>query len=225
MAFDYIQKTKNAYRSVEAAEEYRESYTGPITWKSLRFHFIAKRERLAVLDLLTIVRPGVLLDLPCGSGKLATVVASMRCKVVAGDVAAEMLPLARKAYDAAGIMEAALVLVDAERVADVLGNKAFDVAVCLRLMHRVPKEVRVSILGQLARVAKYAVISFGVDSWYLRIRKRISRFVFRGEHQPLCTSRLPDIEQELSEHFHIVRSRWVAPMMSEEIVFLLKAKS
>lgn len=224
MAFDYEAQTKKAYTTTQSAHEYQRSYSDSLRWTNLRFHFIARREREVARSLLRRITPKTVLDIPCGAGKMATVFREIRCKVVGADISPEMLPLAQRSYDDAGIESVSMVRSDAEDIAECLGTNVVDAVFCLRLMHRVPRDIRTGILRQFSQIARFTIVSFGVDSPYLRMRKRLRNMAFGGGIQELCLASLGSLKEEVQVNFRIVETRWVARFLSEEIMFLLEAK-
>jgi ubiquinone/menaquinone biosynthesis C-methylase UbiE len=79
--------------------------------------------------------PAVVLDIPCGTGKLAKVMTSMRTRVVAADLSMPMMECAKVDYQAAHFR--GFVCSSAEQLP--FCTAAFDTAVCLRFMHLVPQ--------------------------------------------------------------------------------------
>ncbi|MGE0278749.1 MAG: methyltransferase domain-containing protein [Nitrospiraceae bacterium] len=223
MTFKYDLLTKNAYKNAGTARRYHDAFTGKKNWKSLRAHFIATRERRVVGSFLRRIGARRVLDIPCGTGKLASVAQELAIDVVAADISPEMLELAKESYGATSIA-AKFALCDAERVHQDIELVGLDAVVSLRLMHRVPQEVRSRMFTSFAKAAKYSIISFGLSSIYHRARKRLRNFIFRESPQQLCLQTMRGMEVEVAPHFTIIETRHVSPALSEEVVMLLKSR-
>ncbi len=134
-------------------------------------------ERRIVDDLLgRLGVGGPVLDVPCGTGRFIPVWAARGCEVVAGDVSAEMLALARRTAVETGAACRWLAL-DARRLP--LPDGVVDLALAMRLLHRVrdPAE-RVGVLRELGRVSRRWVLF----SFYNRRSARGLRDRLRGRY-------------------------------------------
>ena len=106
------------------------------------------RWRRALRRLLREVAPveGLVLDLPCGTGRLAPLFREASIASVGADLSAPMLGEARR-------KGARFLLVgDAERLP--LRDGAVDGVVSLRFMSHPPRDARGRILAEMARVAR-----------------------------------------------------------------------
>lgn len=221
MDFNYEQDTLHAYKNRDTARTYLESYEKAKGLSGFRFRLVAERERAAVRTLLSRVSAERVLDIPCGTGKLARVFAEKPYQIVAADVSPEMIELAREAYLDAGCSKVRFELADAAALpTDFKG--AFDLVVCLRLLHRVPLPIGEAILKEFAGCARFTVASFGINSLFHRVRRRVRNRLVGGGVSDLCTEPLYRIREVLSRHFRIIAERRVHPFLSEEVVFLLE---
>jgi len=126
-----------------------------------------------ILDLHA-VRPSLrpVLDVPCGTGRLASVLERRGMRYVGADVSSSMLG------EASQNPNAALVLADAERLP--FADDSFDVVVCCRLLHHLQEEdVLESVVSELVRVSARMVIASFWDSaswhaWRRRVGLRRS---------------------------------------------------
>jgi SAM-dependent methyltransferase len=221
MAFDYQHETKAHYQSAEVADAYHAAFAGPGGWRTLRGRVVAAREKAMVAQFLQRIPHRRILDLPAGTGKLAPVFAALRAAVVACDVSAAMLEIARREYPAAGCADVDFRICDAEEITRTLGQR-FDVAVCLRLLHRVPSDVRSRILAELAASADHAIISMGIETGYHRARRQLRNFVFGDGTDPLCYESLRAVEAQLKAHFQILARKSILPGVSQEMIYLLR---
>jgi ubiquinone/menaquinone biosynthesis C-methylase UbiE len=221
--FDYETHTREYYQNDETAGEYHEAFTDSTGLNGLRFRLVASRERAALKASLQQISHDRILDIPAGTGKLAPVFSSLESSVVAADVSKAMLAIAREEYRSRDYGNVSFVCTDAETISRTIDDD-FDVVVCLRLLHRVPREVKTTILAELARVAEYAIVSFGADSTYHTYRRRARQFVFGGaaEDHAAGYEPLDEIDEMVAEHFDVLDRRWVIPVFSQEIIYLLK---
>jgi len=175
----YDRLTRRHYQDRSVAQRYCDEYTGPPTLRTLPARLIALRERRIIDRAMTYICGAGpvqrIIDLPCGTGKLASVFAHFQCTVVAADISSEMMEIADPEYrKLAGF--AGLVQTDA--AATTFADAEFDAVVCLRLLHRVPYNVRESILTELNRICrKYVILSAGIDSQLQGLRRDLRRVV------------------------------------------------
>ncbi len=223
MNFDYERDTKDHYKRAEVATEYHAAFTSDRGWKAWRHRVVADGERDAVRRMLARVPHARVLDLPCGTGKLAPVFAGLGSSVTACDISTDMLSLADREYATHGVT-ARLRPCDAERIVETLGER-FDVAVCLRLLHRVPTPVKRAILAQLRACADHAIVSVGIESTFHRGRRVVRRAMFGGDASALCFAAEQELVGLMEEHFEIVDRRWVLPFASQEMLYLLSPKA
>lgn len=224
MDFDYERDTKNHYKSVQVAMKYHESFNRAKMMKNLRYRLIANREKKIVYKFLSMIPHKTVLDIPAGTGKLAPVFKKLKAKVLSGDVSEAMLAIAKTTYEKLGYYENVdFVICDAEKIFQTVHNR-FESAVCLRLLHRVPPKVKTTILKQLAMIAPYSIISFGLDTFWHRFRRSLIRMLFNGEilKTPLV-EKISDIVYKINEHFEVINFKYVLPILSKEVVFLLRS--
>lgn len=225
MSFDYTKDTKHYYKSDEVAQSYHDKFANPKGLNGLRFRFIARREREAVRRLLTRVPHRNVLDVPTGTGKMAPVFADLGSLVTPCDVSENMLALAKRSYAEAGAPTDQFHVVDLE-IATATLQSTFDVVVCVRLMHRVPDKVKLRMLSEISKLAPYAVVSFGIESGYDKIRRDVRRFLIGGTDAGVETrGTLKESSAVAEVGFEIVEVMPIARMMSSEWMFLLKSKN
>ncbi|MDB4678627.1 class I SAM-dependent methyltransferase [bacterium] len=223
MDYDYSGSTREHYKNDTVAREYHEAFAGSTEKSLLRFRLVAAWERSAVTKLLKRSPVERVLDLPAGTGKLAPVFAELGSKVMACDVSPEMLGYAREEYRREGCHEPQFRVCDAASLPEDFRD-AFDVAVCLRLLHRVPADVRSTILCELAKVAPVVVVSFGVETPFHRFRRRVRAVLMGGGDESLCYENLETIQREVGAVFRIESTTWVQRFLSQELVMRLERK-
>lgn len=217
-SFDYGSDMREYYSSKEVADEYHESFSDQGSW---RHRVIANRERTAVRALLKQVPHDTVLDIPTGTGKLAPVFAESASSVMACDISEQMLRIAKSEYDRSGIGDVRFRVCDAERVSKAI-DRTFDVAVCLRLLHRVPHDKKRQILHELGNAAKYVIASTGVESKFHEVRRWIRKKILGGDDRGHCYETLSETQEVLRDGFDIVTSKHVLPLISQERIYLLR---
>jgi SAM-dependent methyltransferase len=223
MNFDYERNTQKFYQNDDTAQRYHDMFMSPKGWRNLPSRVVARRERGAIETLLNQVPHQTALDLPAGTGKLAGIFAALGTRVVASDISSSMLKLAEAEYSRAGCKGASFQIEDATDLAH-FRDGSFDVVVCLRLMHRVPAALRKLMLSEFARVAPCTIVSFGIENGFHKARRGVRAAVFGGSSDALCFCSVEQACAELSPGFDILRRVWIAPALSQEMVFLLRSK-
>jgi len=178
-----------------------------------RHALLARAEVRAISKALKAARPRKrILDAPAGTGKLWKLLRGFGVPVVGVDASPEMLG---RAPDVAGI----------ERVhADVTNlpfqTGYFDLAICLRLFHRLPPRARRSALNELARVSNGRLIaSYAFVSGVLRMRYwLVSQLRRSTEWAPHPVTRNQLLLELNSAGLELVSVRRVAGVLSNEVI-------
>lgn len=136
------------------------------------------RERRAFERLLRHLGGGLLLDAPCGAGRLGASLAA-RGRVVGLDGSAAMLGQARRtgAYAA---------LVHADAFALPFSDAAFDGGACVRLLHHLRSEDRRRVLAELRRVCAGPVVVSYYDAATFQAWKARGKRAAKGTRKPIA---------------------------------------
>jgi SAM-dependent methyltransferase len=208
------------YQDRAFARRYLGAYEGPIRLRTLAAWIIATLERRCVARALRECQPppAVVLDMPCGTGKLAKVLTTMETRVVGADLSMAMMELARGAYPASRFR--GFVCGNAEQLP--FRTAAFDTVVCLRFMHLVRPATRREIIKELARVtSRRVIVSFGVGTPFQLLRLKVRHAIFRGTSTPY-PARVADLRIEVEEAgLRITRWRRILPILSCEYLLTL----
>ena len=222
-SFSYEADTRRHYQDDEIAQAYHAQFTTGLSPRKFKHVLVAKAEQRAVRRLLegfgnTI---STVADIPCGTGKLLPVLHALPITFVGGDVSASMLRIARAGARAMG-GSGRFVRLDITHLPFAAGQ--VDVVVCLRLLHRVPHEVKTAALREMLRVSRrYAVVSYGVDTLWHALRQRARGLVGGGSTipYPLARAGLDDFFGTLG--WEVLKRVSPLPVLSaEEIALLVK---
>lgn len=176
------------------------------------------------------------LDVPCGTGRFAALLAGSGKRFVEADLSHAML--AEALTVAAG---ARAMVVDERAVAERNGGPAdekrshlgcvrcdaaqlpfadasFDVVLSIRFLFHVPRELRPALLAEMARVARRAVVvdvrhKYTLGAWTRPLRACLTR-----KRVPYRAS-LAELEADFAAAgLRIERRAWIAPLFSEKLV-------
>ncbi len=139
-----------------------------------------------------IPKSNTVLDLPCGGGRVFLHLAKQGYQVKAADLSDEMIKIAQKNADEAGLG----ITVEKADMEDLFfADKSVDTMVCFRLFHHFPTPaIRQRAVNEMCRVAKqYVVITyFSLYSW--TPFKRILREKLGGRKSHKFATSLSEVE-------------------------------
>ena len=168
---------RRKYQDPHSAAEYHASQQAPRKRKEflrkgrLVGWLVALAERRAISRLVRETgTSGLVLDVPCGGGKLNPVW-NRRSRVLGVDSSRSML----QHFLSNGGLEA----LQGDIGSLPLKDFSAELVICNRLLHRVPPERRAEILGELRRVSsKWAVLYYAVfhqgRGWIVRVNRRLA---------------------------------------------------
>lgn len=216
---DYERDTRAGYRSAERAARYRAYHTKKWSWGRVA----TWAEQRAIRRMLRRqIRPGrdLVLDIPCGTGILGASLDQCDVRVVASDIAVEMIALAVPEYDG----RRCAGFVQADITGTPFSDGRFDGVLTLGFMHRVPEDVRRRALSEISRVtARFAIISFSLDSPLQRLKHGLLNAMTRRPISAPCAAPLEEVEREIRDAgFRIERRVSVLPFLSAETLFVLE---
>jgi SAM-dependent methyltransferase len=151
-------------------------------------------ERNALLKAFRGIPRGTLvLDLPCGTGRLAEHLLVAGYDIVGADISDPMLQQACHKLRRFG-GRFTVKVVDARNAAGI--GRTFHAALCARVLMHFPLEQQIEFLAGVAQaVDRYVVITQSLDSYYQRLRRRIKKSIFNGEPAayPISSSELQSL--------------------------------
>jgi ubiquinone/menaquinone biosynthesis C-methylase UbiE len=97
----------------------------------------------------------------------------------------------------------------------------FDVAVCLRLLHRVPDAARTAILTELSRISrKHVIVSVGLTNPVQEFRRQVRRMITGALTVPYPVTRSVFAAQLASAGINPIRWVPVFPLVSSEWIVI-----
>ena len=204
-------RTREFYRSAEVAAHYdAERFLGADKERRNRRKWATIQKALATTQGVEHV-----LDLPSGTGRFTGHLAHEGYRVAAADISLEMMKIGRERARATENIRGH-VLAEAERLP--FRDRAFDCIVSIRFLHHLDPDIRVGILREMARVARWLVVdyrhrySYSYAKWKIRsalgltpkIMVRVSRAELEDELRQAGV-RLHDVLSVT----HIFSDKWI----------------
>ncbi len=173
---DSYTRTRERFDSEAVARDYVAKKNSMESSKNLR-------EMICITAALDGVGPGSrVLDLPCGTGRLAGMLLGRSYEVVAADYSLPMIEAAKAYRRETGLdatAQARLTFEQQDVMNTTFDDDAFDVVICNRLLHHYPSsETRRAVLAELARICRDRLVvsyydSFALSALKFRLRNRL----------------------------------------------------
>ena len=164
----------------DAKEHYKEHQVAA-GYDAARFSSIPGRvfngweKRVIAKCFASVPKGKVLVDMPCGTGRLAEPLLDIGYRVHGMDISAEMLGVAQQRLARFGDRFTHEVA-DAQQVQATAVR--YDGALCARVLMHFPLQEQISFLAGVARLSGgVVVINHSFDSPYQRFRRRIKRML------------------------------------------------
>jgi 2-polyprenyl-3-methyl-5-hydroxy-6-metoxy-1,4-benzoquinol methylase len=176
------------YKDVAVAERYDRERFSRLSGRV--FNALEKR---AVRRAFGGVPPGAtIVDVPCGTGRLAETLLEQGHHVVGVDISDAMLNVAQRKLQRFGLGFETLVG-DVSELAQ-LGRAIYDAALCARVLMHFPLEEQIRFLASVAKLARGTVVfSQSISTPYQRLRRGLKQLL--GNPAP---ARYPITEAELA---------------------------
>lgn len=177
------------YKEVAVAERYDKERFSRMTGRM--FDSLEKKHVKAAFEG---VPPGVtVLDLPCGTGRLAETLLESGFRVHGVDISPAMLEVARRKLQRFGDRFTARVADVRELAKDE--SKRYDIALCARVLMHFPLQEQITFLRSVAALTRGRVIfTQSLSTPYQRFRRFVKRLI---GNPPSAT--YPITEAELTE--------------------------
>jgi ubiquinone/menaquinone biosynthesis C-methylase UbiE len=206
------------YKDLRVAEAYdRTRFSGLAGWTFDRL------ERRALLRALRDLPAGSeIIDIPCGTGRLAQAMLGAGHHVTGIDISQAMLDEAVKKLAPFGT-RFTTKLGDAMRLPSP--EQPFGAAVCARILMHLPLDQQIEFLRGVARQTRGVVVfNQSYNSGYQRTRRRIKRLLGHPASVAYPLSET-DIERLLNgAQLREIRRLWVAPPVSEAFILVAVKK-
>ena len=202
------------YKNTKVARDYDR-----IRFSSLAGRVFNSQEKRIILEYFQdLSRDTIILDMPCGTGRLAEALLESGLKVYGADISKEMLDVANERLSNYGGCFTTQVM-DA---LNLTGNeRQFDAALCARVLMHFPLETQITFLRGVASITrKRIVINHSLNTPYQRFRRWVKTLL--GHQQsagyPVSNS---EIKRLLSESGLVeVKRRRINALISEAVYIL-----
>ena len=216
---NYEDDTLNAYKSVERASEYKRFHTKIFSWGRL-MTILEQRKINNILKSYEWSQDDNLLDIPCGTGILGSLLKNYPFQVTASDISSEMMALAAAEYP-----EHCNVKL---KQADITNTKfpagSFSCLVSLGFLHRVPIEIKLATIKEIyALTNKIAIVTCSVKQPFFKLKQLILSYIHPNYLPAPCPMELNEIVSEFKKQgFNVKSSTMVLPVISAHTIFELE---
>lgn len=199
------------YKSSAVAADYDDSRFSSIPGRV--FNFLEKRKITKCFS--GYPAPKTIVDVPCGTGRLAETLLKHGYTVHGLDISEEMLKASKQRLQAYGARFTCEVA-DAKSLPEAI--PAYDGALCARVLMHFPLNQQIEFLTGVTRLSRsVVVINHSLDSSYQRIRRWLKRLL---GHQ--ASARFPITNQNIKRLLHDaglreVRRYRLLPLISEAL--------
>jgi len=213
-------RAKKAYQNKDVVFKYNEE-----RFKSLKGSLVNKRELSLIHKALSyagIVPPSKIIDTPCGTGRLAIILAQEGFEVRGVDLSLQMISYTKEKIKNLNLANKITVEVgNAESLPYQEG--IFDACVCLRLLGHTPFEARRKILAEFKRVVKKNLILVYyhkncLQHFLRKHQRKKNKIAWHPVTYKEIEKELKSIGLEKIRYFHLFMG------ISETIVVLAKKK-
>ncbi|MCW5602805.1 class I SAM-dependent methyltransferase [Nitrosomonas sp.] len=162
---------KEHYKNVAVAKEYDRIRFSSLSGRI--FNYLEKR--VIEICFQDLPRGTLVLDLPCGTGRLAEVLLDSGLRVHGADISAEMLEVAKERLSHHGDRLDTEIM-DAFKLTG--NDRQFEAALCARVLMHFPLDEQIAFLRGIASVVrKRIVINHSLNSPYQRFRRWIKKIL------------------------------------------------
>ena len=216
---EYEKQTRLAYRDTERAQKYRAQHMEDISW--VRFT-MWREQRLVgrILQQCRLQPNDIIFDMPCGTGLLSAILRDQSCSVFAADISREMMEQAQEDF----CFEKFGGFIQADMTHLPLPTDLATCVITVGLMHRLPEDIRRSILREIVSLSsRYLIISYSVDSLFQRFKRKLvysirPRHSFAPSPVPLAVLR-----KEFREAGVEVKAQFFPfPLLCADVIFFLE---
>lgn len=163
------------YQDTKVAQDYDR-----VRFSSVAGKVFNRQEQRIILDSFADLPPETtILDLPCGTGRLARALLEAGYTVVGADISAEMLEVANERLQQYQARFSTQVM-DAFSLTGQ--EQQYQATLCARVLMHFPLETQIEFMQGVARISsKRVVINHSLNSPYQRLRRRIKKLLGHQE--------------------------------------------
>lgn len=166
---------RTAYRNEKIATQYDQKRFS--SWRGRLGDWLDKQAFRSALSYLPQTG-GMILDIPCGTGRASSWSVEIGQKVIGADVSAEMIAVARERLNSS---YAPLGYVHADATHLPFRSKSLSCVTTIRFLGHIPPAIRSEILREMARVSqRYIIADYCISNPIINLRRRLD-YWFRGK--------------------------------------------
>ncbi len=209
---DQLRDYAASRRTSRGAESYATKYDRE--WhKRVSSH--AERRVIRRVLRRTGLRDGVVLDVPCGAGRLTPLLEPVASRLVSADYSPSMVSVLRRVRGRAGLVSDAFHL--------PFPDRSFDLVFSARLSHHIADaDLRARYLGEVMRVSRSWTIATVFDSASLKNRLRELRRRFTDKRPKHTLSREQVAAVATRAGFEIEAAVPLSRLMSGHVYYLFR---
>jgi ubiquinone/menaquinone biosynthesis C-methylase UbiE len=207
-------KAKVAYQKIGVAEQYDKR-----RFSNIIGQLVDRLEKKAILELVENQASlrAVVIDTPCGTGRMTEILTKSGQYVVGADISKSMLLSAKERLKRNGCFD--LVQCDVENLP--FKDRSVEFTLSVRLMGHVPPIIRKKILLEFSRITKgQMIIAFYSPLSLLGMFKRVRRFVNGNPWFPVTNQAVRNELDCLG--LHVQKTKYILSWIAETFFILIK---
>jgi 2-polyprenyl-3-methyl-5-hydroxy-6-metoxy-1,4-benzoquinol methylase len=205
------------YKNPEIAREYDR-----VRFSSIPGRVFNNQEKNIIRECFSsLPRDTVVLDLPCGTGRLAETLLESGLRVHGADISDEMLAVARERLAHFGDRFTTEVT---DALKQIGGEPQYEATLCARVLMHFPLETQIEFMRGVASMTRHrVVINHSLNSPYQRFRRWIKKLLHhqRPARHPITNS---EIKRLLSEAGLVEVGRHRINSLVSEAVYIVAEK-
>jgi len=205
---------RTEYQDTDTAEQYDQKRFSTLSGKLFQW----AEQRVLERILGEVPRGSLVMDAPCGTGRLLPLYLSKGLRLVGSDISAEMINVARRRTerwkDGRNFLRMDFVQIP-------LSDNSVDAVFSIRFLPHFPPSERIRMLREFRRVSRgQVIISLSVSNGWMRVRRMIKAML--GHDKPVRNpATLTEICHELNTAgLKQIKWFWTFPILSEQIILI-----
>jgi SAM-dependent methyltransferase len=213
------------FRNKDYAREYHQLFNPRsigefINRKNFLGWLVGKFENMAVKRLLPLCNGDLVLDVPCGSGKLMPSLIKNDFSIIGIDLSKDML----SSICDEKLKKLTVIQADIRKLP--LKDNSIGVIICNRFLHRIPPEIHLNALQEIYRVSKeYVILYFSIRGVLTNCIISLEKILNIGDRGKIFYMSKKTIKEELdSIGWDFIKGTAVIPMVSTGYIVIAKKK-